>query len=253
MPATAQHRILVVDDDRRMCGVLVRILADEGFAARAAHDGAAMRRLLADESFDLVLLDLRFPSGEDGMSLARTFRVQHDMPLVMLTGKDSTIDKVVCFELGADDYVTKPFEPRELIARLRAVLRRYGRSAGVAEGAAEDRLWAFSGWRLDPESQEVLPPEGGPIRLTHRECQVLQALLVRKGRILSREQILDIVASRNWSPYDRSIDVLIGRIRRKLRDDAGRMRFIRTVRGVGYMFVAQPGEDGGEEGTARGR
>lgn len=197
-----------------------------------------MRRALADDRFDLVLLDLSFPSGEDGISLARGLRMQHDLPIIVLTSKDSTIDKVVCLELGADDYVTKPFEPRELVARIRTVLRRYGRRSEPEHGVQGTAgAWCFAGWRLDPATQTMTSMDGAPVRLTGREFALLEALVSRSGRALSRDQILDIISHRQWSPYDRSIDVLIGKLRRKMRDRSGRGGFIRTVRGVGYMFV----------------
>lgn len=249
MSAIPQRRVLAVDDDRRLCAALGRLLADEGYAFRSAQDGTAMRRALADERFDVVLLDLGFPSGEDGISLARSFRMQHEMPLIMLSGKDNTFDKVVCLEIGADDYVTKPFEPRELVARIRTVLRRYGRQESVPESESEsesesgtrDELWRFAGWCLDATTQSLTSPDGTPVRLTEREFSVLAALVSRSGRILSREQILDLVSHRRWSPYDRSIDVLVAKLRHKLKVPAADGELIRTVRGTGYMFVPTPG------------
>lgn len=251
MSAIPQRRVLAVDDDRRLCAALGRILADEGYAFRSAQDGMAMRRALADERFDLVLLDLGFPSGEDGITLARSFRMQHEMPLIMLSGKDSTFDKVVCLEIGADDYVTKPFEPRELVARIRTVLRRYGRQASAPETESDD-VWRFAGWCLDAGAQSLTSPDGTPVRLTEREFRVLEALVSRSGRVLSREQILDLVAHRRWGPYDRSIDVLVAKLRRKLNVPAGESELIRTVRGIGYMFVPSPGARPASE-SARGK
>lgn len=242
MQADEKHGILVVDDDRRLCRFLDTFLTSEGYRVRCANDGRAMRRALADDGFDLIILDLTFPSGEDGVSLATNLRGQYDLPLIMLSGKNSTIDKVVCLEMGADDYVTKPFEPRELLARIRSVLRRVARRVTTAapEDRAGDAAICFSGWRLDPSRYHLSSPSGGEVRLTSQEFQLLAALAERAGRILSREQILDIIANRSWTPYDRSIDVLIGKIRRKLRQDddpTPAPEFIRTIRGVGYMFV----------------
>lgn len=240
MHAGLQRRILAVDDDARLCNALSRLLADEGYGVRAVHNGYAMQRALADESFDLVLLDLGFPFGEDGITLARHFRGQYDLPLIMLSGKDSTIDKVVCLELGADDFVTKPFQPRELLARIRTVLRRYDRRPDdpASAPAASDSSPRFGGWRFDAANCHAVPPEGTPVKLTRHECQLLEAFLSRRGRILSREQILDIVANRRWTPYDRSVDVLVAKVRRKLGDTGEGSGFIRTVRGIGYVFVA---------------
>lgn len=239
--AEARSRILIVDDDRRLCSFLEKFLTSEGYGIVSVHDGRSMRRALADEAFDLVILDLSFPVGEDGVTLARNMRSQYDLPLIMLSGKNTTIDKVVCLELGADDYITKPFEPRELLARIRTVMRRFARRINLPEAAEMDRSAAvcFDGWRLDPTRYKLSSPNGENVRLTSQEFQILSALVERRGRVLSREQILDIVANRNWTPYDRSIDVLIGKIRRKLQDNARDTQFIKTIRGVGYMFATQ--------------
>lgn len=242
-PGALKSRILVVDDDRRVCGFLGKFLGSEGYAVTAAHDGRAMRRALANGAVDLVILDLSFPSGEDGMTLARGMRSQYDLPLIVLSGKAATIDKVVCLELGADDYVTKPFEPRELLARIRTVLRRFVRSSGTEADETETTM-QFAGWLLDAARYKLSAPDGREVRLTSQEFHILEALVRRRGRVLSREQILDIVANRDWTPYDRSIDVLIGKIRRKLDDDARATQLIKTVRGLGYMF-APPGEGDG--------
>jgi len=238
-PAGRALRILVVDDDRRLCRFLARFLSDEGYAISAAHDGQAMLRLVADSMFDLIILDLGFPRGEDGMTLARRLRAQYSTPLIMLSGKSATIDKVVCLELGADDYVTKPFEPRELLARIRTVLRRVGVRVEPNRAdpvSSHPSTITFRGWRLDLERRELYSPEMRPVELTSREFELLAALARRPGRVLSRDQILDIIANRSWTPYDRSIDVLIGKLRRKVRDDARGTRLIKTVRGVGYVF-----------------
>lgn len=242
-PGALKSRILVVDDDRRVCGFLGKFLGSEGYAVTAVHDGRAMRRALANGAIDLVILDLSFPSGEDGMTLARGMRSQYDLPLIVLSGKAATIDKVVCLELGADDYVTKPFEPRELLARIRTVLRRFVRSSGNETDETETTM-QFAGWLLDAARYKLKAPDGREVRLTSQEFHILEALVRRRGRVLSREQILDIVANRDWTPYDRSIDVLIGKIRRKLEDDVRSTQFIKTVRGLGYMF-APPGEGDG--------
>lgn len=237
--AELRSRILIVDDDRRLCSFLEKFLTSESYATVSAHDGRSMRRALADEAFDLVILDLGFPVGEDGVTLARSMRSQYDLPLIMLSGKNSTIDKVVCLELGADDYITKPFEPRELLARVRTVMRRFAKriAPSEVETGSSDAV-CFDGWRLDPARYKLSSPNGENVRLTSQEFQILSALVERRGRILSREQILDIVANRNWTPYDRSIDVLIGKIRRKLRDNPRDPQIIKTIRGVGYVLAS---------------
>lgn len=240
-PAGTSSRILVVDDDRRLCRFLSGFLGREGFATATAHDGRAMRRAIADAGFDLVILDLTFPMGEDGISLARGLRAQSGTPFLILSGKSATVDKVVCLELGADDYVTKPFEPRELLARIRSILRRAAAVPDMPRAALgpppQGDTIRFSGWCLDRARRELRSPEGCPVGLTSREFDLLEALAARPGRVLSREQILDLVANRHWAPFDRSVDVLIGKLRRKLRDQARDARLIKTVRGIGYVLV----------------
>ncbi len=231
--------ILLVDDDRRLCAFLTKFLTGEGYAVRVAHDGRGMRTALADSSFDLIILDLTFPRGEDGLTLAKNLRAQLDTPFIMLSGKGATIDKVVGLELGADDYVAKPFEPRELLARIRTVMRRAANQISSNGGGTErsDSEVEFAGWCLDLARHELVSPDNRKVELTSQEFRLLEALVQRSGRLLSRDQILDIVAKRHWSPYDRSIDVLVGKLRRKLGDDARHARLIKTVRGVGYMFA----------------
>ena len=240
--ARPRSRILLVDDDRRLCAFLTRFLDREGYAVTVAHDGHAMRAALADSSFDLILLDLRFPNGEDGLSMAKSLRAQMDTPLIMLSGRGAPIDKAIGLEIGADDYVGKPFEPRELLARIRTVLRRATHQLAPDGGAEEnpDHIVEFAGWRLDFDRHELIAPDQSRVELTGQEFRLLEALVRRSGRLLSRDQILDLVAKRDWTPYDRSIDVLIGKLRRKLGDDARHAKLIRTVRGVGYMFAPGP-------------
>ena len=238
--ASEISKILVVDDDRRLCGFLTRFLGSEGYGAAAAHDGRAMRRAVAENDFDLVILDLVFPAGESGVSLARDLRAQYEMPLIMLSGRNDTIDKVVCLELGADDYITKPFEPRELLARIRTLLRRTSTAARPlmpGHSVEEGEVIGFDGWRLDLGRRELHTPAGEAVRLTSQEFQLLAALARRPSRPLSRDQILDLIANRHWSPYDRSIDVLVGKLRRKLGDPPRNGGLIKTVRGVGYLFA----------------
>ena len=235
--AVRMPRILMVDDDRRMCGFVTKFLAREGFAAEFALDGATMRDALAVTPFDLVILDLTFPYGEDGLTLARGLRARWDMPLLMLSAKCETVDKIVCLEIGADDYLTKPFEPRELLARIRALLRRARgmvRVAAAAPAASATRI-AFGPWRLDLDRRELTGPDGGRVDLTAHEFRLLAALAERPGRVMSRDQMLDLVASRQWAPFDRSVDVMIGKLRRKLDDGGGHL--IKTVRGEGYVFT----------------
>lgn len=234
--------ILIVDDDQRLRRMLSRFLFREGYQVREAGNAEEMRRALAVRPADLILLDLMLP-GEDGLSLARELRATSDVAIVMLTGKGSTVDKVVGLEVGADDYVTKPYDERELLARIRTVLRR---SAGAyrsgAPGGAPNtpgRIAHFGGWSVDLVSHEVTSPRGDRIDITGNEFQLLTSLLTRPQRALSRQEILDLVFGRDWSPNDRSIDVLVAKLRRKLEDDSKHPQVIKTVRGLGYKFTAE--------------
>lgn len=233
----AAERILVVDDDPRFCRLLTRLLTAEGYLVQTAHNGHMMWRALREQSFDLVLLDLRLPGGEDGLTLARRLRAESDVSLIMLTGKSDAVDKVIGLELGADDYVTKPFDRRELVARIRSVLRRSaGQLSAAAMSQAETPVLRFSGWTLDLGQREVMAPDGKTVQLTFHEFELLAVLAQRSGRVISRDQLLELIANRHWQPFDRSIDVLVGKLRRKLNDDPRSPRLIKTVRGVGYLF-----------------
>ncbi len=231
------QKILVVDDDRRLCSFLVRFLGREGYSTTIAYDGTAMARAVANEAVDLVLLDLAFPGSDDGFNLARGLRGQCSVPLILLTARGGTTDKVVGFELGADDYVTKPFEPKELLARIRAVLRR-----AAYEPIPEQRdstIITFGGWRLDLTTRRLFSPRDADIRLTSQEFKFLSTLALRLGRTLSREQLVDLVANRRWNPYDRSIDILVSKIRQKMGDFVPGGTWLKTVRGHGYVLVAE--------------
>jgi two-component system, OmpR family, response regulator len=239
MPSNSEnHRLLIVDDDIRICRLLARILMQEGYVVEAVENGRAMWRALRTKTFDLIILDLRLP-GEDGLSLARRLRAESDVPLIMLTGRDEQIDKVVGLEIGADDYVTKPFDRHELIARIRSILRRSGLRSGTANGSNRVKsVLKFEGWTLDLGRRQLTAPGGEKIELTSFEFQLLSVLVQKPGRLLSRDQILELVASRHWNPSDRSIDVHVAKLRRKLHDDPRRPGLIKTVRGIGYMFAS---------------
>ena len=228
--------ILIVDDDPRLCRALARYLGLEGYTVRTATSGREMRESLAAEKPDLVLLDLMLPD-EDGFSLARELRSTTDIAVVILTGKSDTVDKVVGLELGADDYVTKPFDERELLARVRSVLRRSAAGRDGSPGASGVRA-CFAGWTLDLDSYELTSPGGEAVTLTAHEFQLLAALVNHPKRVLTREAIMDLVAGRDWSPEDRSVDVLVGKLRKKIEDDPQNPRLIETVRGVGYKLAA---------------
>jgi DNA-binding response OmpR family regulator len=231
---SASPKILIVDDDPRLCRALARYFRQEGYDARTACSAQEMRARLAEEKPSLVILDLMLPD-EDGFSLARELRASSDVAIVIVTGKADTTDKVVGLEVGADDYVTKPFVERELLARVRSVLRRTSETSRSRTDTAGS-VARFEAWRLDLASYELTSPGGDPVALTPHEFQLLRAFVEHPHRVLTREAILDIVAGRDWSPDDRSVDVLVAKLRKKLESDPQNPRLIETVRGVGYKL-----------------
>lgn len=240
--------ILVVEDDPDMRETVCAALSQHGYRVREAGNAAEMRNVLAESDVDLVILDLILP-GEGGFDLAKELRNGSDIPVIILTGRDDVIDRVVGLELGADDYITKPFFPRELVARVRTVLRRMrGNSAGGTPkiAAAPTNAVRFGQWILELSAQRLTNAAGQAVPLTTYEFQVLSVLAQRPGKVLSRDRIMDLVADREWNPFDRSVDVLIGKIRKKLGDDSRDPRFIKTIRNAGYMFVAPAGNTRGE-------
>ena len=231
-------RILIVDDDQRLCRLLARILMNEGFAVASAHDGTGMWRMLRSRRCDLVILDLRLPGTDDGLTLARRLRADSDMPLIMLTGRTDSIDKVRGLDTGADDYVTKPFDNQELVARIRSVLRRASRRTWQKETVdPAGGTYHFAGRAFDVRQREVETGAGARTALTGYEHDLLLAFIENQGRVLSRDQICELVANRHWHPDDRSIDVHVARLRRKLGDQSRDPRLIKTVRGRGYIFT----------------
>ncbi len=227
--------VLLVDDEDRVRRILARYLAREGFTVLEAGDGAGMREHIAGGKVDLVILDLMLPDV-DGITLARELRSASSVPIIMLTAKVDTIDRVVGLEVGADDYITKPFDQRELLARVRSVLRRAAGDAGDPDAGTSAR---FAGWHLDLVAQELHAPGGDSVHLTSAQFQLLASLVRRANRVMSREEILAEVAGRNWHPLDRSVDVLVGKLRRKLEPGADAPALIKTVRGVGYKLAAR--------------
>ena len=231
---SAPH-ILVVDDDREIRDLLARFLCRHGFRIEAAADGQEMFAKLGAARFDLIVLDLMLP-GEDGLSLCRRVRAESDLPIIMLTAVGEDTDRIVGLEVGADDYVPKPFNPRELLARIRAVLRR---AREVPERPQEDgsRCFEFQGWRLDPVRRTLHAPDGAPVELTSGEFCLLLALVEHPGRVLTRDRILDLTRGREAGPFDRSVDIQVSRLRRKLEEDPKRPMLIKTVRNGGYLFA----------------
>jgi len=234
--------ILVVDDDKGIRSMLRRYLGGEGFRVSEAADGTALRAALKEAEVDLVLLDLVMP-GEDGLSLARDIRRHSSVPIIILTGKGDLIDRVVGLEAGADDYLTKPFHLREVLARIRSVLRR---TRAPARPSAEDKppapgageVLGFLGWELDLTRRELNPPSGERVPLTTGEFELLRVFARNANRVLTRDQLLDLVKGRGWSAFDRSIDTQVARLRRKIERDPAKPELIKTVRGAGYVFAA---------------
>ncbi len=234
-----EPHILVVDDDREIRDLLSRFLRKHGFRVDSAADGREMWRLLDGGRFDLIVLDLMLP-GEDGLSLCRRLRAQtgNVTPIIMLTAIGEEMDRIIGLEMGADDYLAKPFNPRELLARMRAVLRRSGAAPIPSEAAGRGEL-TFAGWRLNPARRELLAPDGSLVDLTGGEFELLCALANRPNRLLSREQLLDQTRGREAVPFDRAIDVQISRLRGKIEADPKNPAIIKTVRGGGYIFAAE--------------
>jgi two-component system phosphate regulon response regulator OmpR len=235
--------VLVVDDEPRIRAMLRRYLAGEGLKVGEAADGAEMRKVLEREAVHLVLLDLMIP-GEDGLSLARYIRQRSAIPIIMLTGKGDLIDRVVGLEAGADDYITKPFELREVLARIRTVMRRADPrgatplAAPRGEGAGAEGALLFQGWRLDLVGRELIRPAGEAVPLTAGEFELLRAFASHPNRVLSRSQLMDLVKGRGWAAFDRAIDTQVGRLRKKIESDPAAPTLIKTVRGAGYVFAA---------------
>ncbi len=232
------RHILVVDDDADLRQMVADYLGDYDLRVTGAPDGAAMRDAMAREVVDLVLLDLKLPS-EDGMTLARELRETSSVPIVILTGRKDDVDRIMGLELGADDYLTKPFNLRELLARIRAILRRTQAHPVIHVEGRTPQAFRFGGWELDLRSRRLTSNDGDRVELTHAEFALLAAFLGAPERILSREQLLELSRGNDENVFDRSIDVQILRLRRKIESDPSRPKLIRTERGAGYFFNSQ--------------
>lgn len=227
-------RVLVVDDDPAVRRMLVDYLSSHGYEVGEAASGAAMRKELERALPAVVLLDIGLP-GEDGLTLARYLRERHDVGIIMVTGAGDVVDRVAGLEVGADDYIAKPFDPRELRARLKSVLRRLeskpGKKASTVAKIPVGRCL------LDMKSRTLTDPKGREVAITAMEFELLRALIEHPNQVLSRDQLLTMTRNREWEPFDRSIDIRITRLRRKVEDDPAHPRAIKTVRGAGYMFI----------------
>jgi len=235
----AAARVLIVDDDPSIRAMLREYLLGHGYVVTEADSGVQMRQRIESDLPDVVLLDIRLP-GEDGLTLAKFLRERYDLGIIMVTASGDVIDRVVGLEVGADDYLPKPFDPRELLARLKSVLRRIqakpaAEPVAVAAAASRQR---FGRCELDVESRRLFEHGGAEVAMTTMEFDLLRVFLANPNRVLSRDQLLMHTRNREWEPFDRSIDIRIGRLRRKVEPDpAGEPRCIRTVRNAGYMFV----------------
>lgn len=233
------EHVLIVDDDERIRQMLSRYLQDEGYRVSVAGDGQAMRDCFSRGGIDVILLDVVLPDA-DGFALARDLRVHSDIPIIMLTGRNDVVDRVVGLELGADDYVAKPFHLRELLARIRVALRR---RSPIGSRHVEDRdgeVFCFEGWRLDLARRELWSPAGEEIRLTTGEFEMLSVFVKHAGRVMGREILMDLTRGRNLEAFDRAIDAQVARLRRKIEQDPAHPSLIKSVRGVGYVFSARP-------------
>jgi DNA-binding response OmpR family regulator len=233
---TTAH-ILAVDDDPSVRKLIADYLGDNDMRVTALASGREIGEIMARETIDLVVLDLRLP-GEDGMEIARKLRAESHLPIIMLTGRKDEADRVMGLELGADDYLTKPFSPRELLARIRALLRRSRAQQTVADGLHKIRAYRFAGFELNVRVRRLTSPKGENILLTNNEFNLLAAFLAAPQRVLSRDQLLGLSRLHNDEVYDRSVDVQVGRLRKKIQPDQGAAELIRTERGAGYVFTA---------------
>jgi two-component system OmpR family response regulator len=239
-PAGSQPHVLIVDDDEEIRALVLRYFGNQGFRVSAAAHGAQMRARIEAETVDVVLLDLGLPH-EDGLELTRWLRQHWGGAVIIITGRGESVDRVVGLELGADDYVTKPFDLRELLARVRSVLRRT--AAPASERKASNAAIEFAGFRLDTQTRVLVGPAGAPIELTTGEFELLQIFLEAPNRVLTRDQLMERMHGREAGPYDRSIDVQIGRLRRKIEKDPAKPELIKSVRGAGYLFAARVQRD----------
>jgi DNA-binding response OmpR family regulator len=237
-PVSVSAHVLAVDDDPSVRQMIVDYLGDNDIRVTALSGGQQIPEILARETIDLLVLDLKLP-GEDGMQIARKLREESaGLPIIMLTGRKDEADRVMGLELGADDYLTKPFSPRELLARIRALLRRSRSQQTVADGLQKVRAYRFAGWELNVRLRRLSSPDRAVVALTNTEFNLLAAFLAAPQRVLSRDQLLGLSRLHNDEVYDRSIDTQVGRLRKKIEPAESKSELIRTERGAGYVFTA---------------
>jgi len=237
MISSMAQRVLIVDDDAEIRETTGEYLSGHGFDIALAGDGKEMRAAIAAGAPDVVLLDLNLP-GEDGLSLTRWLRANHDVAIIMVTGAGEVVDRVVGLEVGADDYLAKPFDPRELRARLNSVLRRVKDKPSREPVAGASRRVKVGRCMLDLATHQLADAAGAEVPITGMEFDLLRVFIENANRVLSRDQLLTLTRNREWEPFDRSIDIRIARLRRKIEPDPARPTVIRTVRGAGYLFAA---------------
>ncbi|NDR58895.1 response regulator [Aliiruegeria sabulilitoris] len=236
----APKRVLIVEDDPTSLELMAGYFEVEGFRVLRASNGDEMEVALRKANVDLLCLDIRLP-GRDGLSLLRDLRRSSDLPVIVISAKTEDVDRIVALEVGADDYLHKPYHPRELLARANNILRRVGRSAQAAP-ESEDQNYSFNGWVLTPAARRLTAPDGSDVHLTRGEYELLLALLQHRGRVMQRDALLDALSGRERDPFDRTIDVLVGRLRKKIERDPKTPELIITVHGIGYVFLERAAE-----------
>jgi two-component system, OmpR family, response regulator len=230
---TQSPHVLLVEDDREIRKLVSNFLRANDIRVATATDGREMDRVLKENRIDLIVLDIMLP-GEDGISICRRLRAGSKLPIIMLSARGEELDRILGLEFGADDYLAKPFNPRELLARVRAVLRRS--STNTVESERSRSVLSFCGWRLDPNIRQLHDPDGARVALTGAEFELLLVFCERPRRVLSRDQLIDLTQGRSAAPFERSIDVLVSRLRQKIEGDPKDPKLIQTIRAGGYMF-----------------
>ncbi|MGZ5161777.1 MAG: response regulator [Burkholderiales bacterium] len=232
----ASDQVLIVDDDDEIRTLLSEYLQRNGYRTSSVADGRSMWAVLESKRPDIIVLDLMLP-GDDGLTLCRNLRARSSIPIIILTARGEETDRIVGLEMGADDYLAKPFNPRELLARIKSVLRR-SRSLPENSGCAEAKTLSFAGWSLDIKARHLISPGGVVVPLSGVEFKLLRVFLSHPNRVLTRDQLLNLMMSRDALPFDRAIDVQVSRLRHRLSEDAKEPSIIKTVRGEGYVFAA---------------